>query len=877
MDLAGEVVPSGTNGVDGGTSVTGGGDTSFVRLPTTTTAITPAPSPATVTPTQRTKRPRPVDPVAPQSQQSNLDTSSTAAGASSKHEQQPVTKRQKVADPTNSVEAQQHAIAASLLELATPPKKRTTSKNVSPSNNNNDNNNSNNTVSPTRSPQAAQSIVGSAPRSRMKLWESAPPQIPELGTTTPIPATKSTITPTTTPISTASARSMINTDSPPQQERQREPISAALLPSLRAKKPSRKPAPKPESPPTAPSGHTPSSPSTQTSITTAATTTTTTKRQRKQPQPQPQLQPQQQQQHEYEVEAILDKQMRHRKMHYLVKWRGWDNPQDNTWEPRDHLGNCEQKIQEFEARLRGDKRAELPPVLPMATIKSASQQGNPTADSEKLRRRTEEKQRVGKLVWKPPSELSSSEVDRYLETTRYLLMDAWCEEKALHLLHSVNDDINAAFSQLTLHPEDILISRVPPRLPPHPENPALHLAQQPPPQQPQQPQQPPQPPQQPQPQPQQQQQQQQQQPQQQPQQDDACSAEFDVVYVCTGMFWAPSTPLFPGLLQFEGPIFHSHYYRNSDELANKKVLIVGIGNSALDLSSDLAKAGAKITLSVRNGSVIMPARREDKPVDLIVLSFHFKSLPHKERQKLWLGQATDYTRIFVEHGMPFPPRNPDHAHYSILKDLDYPKYLETGQVRILPHTISHFPGGNDVTFNNGATERFDAVIICTGYQYSFPFLSDTELPKGMLQNRLDLYRRIVHPDSPTLCFIGQVDTIGSLWAVGEMQARWTSKVFAQADKDGVPLHDAFGPAKSLSDEIESHTKRVEKLQAKFPMLVNYMTYMDSLAHIIGCMPEASNHPADVQEQLRKGPILPVVYRLDGPHKWTGSGKYLASL
>ena len=34
----------------------------------------------------------------------------------------------------------------------------------------------------------------------------------------------------------------------------------------------------------------------------------------------------------YVVEAILDERVRRGKLQYLVKWLGYDNPEDNTWE-----------------------------------------------------------------------------------------------------------------------------------------------------------------------------------------------------------------------------------------------------------------------------------------------------------------------------------------------------------------------------------------------------------------------------------------------------------------------------------------------------------------------------------------------------------------
>ena len=63
---------------------------------------------------------------------------------------------------------------------------------------------------------------------------------------------------------------------------------------------------------------------------------------------------------EYEVEKILDKRVRKGKVEYYVKWKNWDNPDDNTWEPIEHL-ECEELIQEYERTHKSDtKEVEKP-------------------------------------------------------------------------------------------------------------------------------------------------------------------------------------------------------------------------------------------------------------------------------------------------------------------------------------------------------------------------------------------------------------------------------------------------------------------------------------------------------------------------------------
>ena len=84
---------------------------------------------------------------------------------------------------------------------------------------------------------------------------------------------------------------------------------------------------------------------------------------------------------EYEVETIVSKRTRKGKVEYLVKWTGWENPDDNTWEPIDNL-ECQELIEEYEATVGQEspaKRFRSPKEVPgfQAETKMIGREGNP--------------------------------------------------------------------------------------------------------------------------------------------------------------------------------------------------------------------------------------------------------------------------------------------------------------------------------------------------------------------------------------------------------------------------------------------------------------------------------------------------------------------
>lgn len=72
---------------------------------------------------------------------------------------------------------------------------------------------------------------------------------------------------------------------------------------------------------------------------------------------------------------------------------------------------------------------------------------------------------------------------------------------------------------------------------------------------------------------------------------------FDSVFVCSGHYSDPHIPHIPGIENFKGQVLHSHSYRYPEPFSGRSVVVLGAKASGLDISIEMAKAGAQVTLS----------------------------------------------------------------------------------------------------------------------------------------------------------------------------------------------------------------------------------------------------------------------------------------
>jgi cation diffusion facilitator CzcD-associated flavoprotein CzcO len=292
---------------------------------------------------------------------------------------------------------------------------------------------------------------------------------------------------------------------------------------------------------------------------------------------------------------------------------------------------------------------------------------------------------------------------------------------------------------------------------------------------------------------------------------------YDRVIVANGHHWNPRWPEpgFPGSETFPGEQLHAHYYRTPDVLAGKRVVVLGIGNSATDIAVESSRVADETYLAMRRGAHILPKYLFGVPTDHLTDSpiargpFSVQKLAMRTMLRIAVGRMTDY-------GLPQPDHDVLEAHPTVSDDLL--TRLGHGDIHVRPN-IDRFEGSK-VFFVDGTAVEADVVVYATGYRVAFPFLDETVIRAE--DNHIDLYRRVVAPDHPGLYFIGLIQPLGAVMPLAEQQAHWVadliagdvtlppaSEMRAQIAAYDAALRKRYVASKRHTIQVDAHTYRSE--------------------------------------------------------------------
>jgi dimethylaniline monooxygenase (N-oxide forming) len=302
---------------------------------------------------------------------------------------------------------------------------------------------------------------------------------------------------------------------------------------------------------------------------------------------------------------------------------------------------------------------------------------------------------------------------------------------------------------------------------------------------------------------------------------------FDALVVASGHHFAPLFPDPPALGAFDGMSLHSHAYRNPDRplsLRGQRVVVVGFGNSAVDIASELAQASGpgRVTLSTRRGAWVLPRYLLGRPIDQGRLLPSW--LPARLRRRIATWAFRKIRGSMSDFRLPEPDHLIGEAHPTLSDEL--PALVRSGAIQMRP-SIRRL-SGKKVEFDDGSEMEVDAIVYCTGYRVSFPFLPADHVSAP--DNDLPLFRRVFHPTHRRLFFVGLAQPLGAIMPIADQQARWIA--------DHLAGNYNLPPHAELADDVASERA---SLKAR---------YVTSRRHTMQIDP--SEYSSGVEAEWRRG-------------------------
>jgi putative flavoprotein involved in K+ transport len=238
------------------------------------------------------------------------------------------------------------------------------------------------------------------------------------------------------------------------------------------------------------------------------------------------------------------------------------------------------------------------------------------------------------------------------------------------------------------------------------------------------------------------------------------SLDARALVVATGIVANPYVPEIPDRHRFTGDVMHSVQYRRPEGRKGRRVLIVGAGNSAGEISVELSGAGADVTLAVQTGALIVP--RDLLGIPIQYLSVLLSPLPRPLLQRV----TTIIGGLRGARALPLP--RPTSCPKVPLIGLALRDALRAGTIR-LQRGLSAFTR-DGVRFVDGAEEHFDEIILATGYKAAVGFLDGLiRVDTCGFARRRD---RVTSADQPDLFFVGHnYDMRGGLFNIARDAGR----------------------------------------------------------------------------------------------------------
>ena len=287
---------------------------------------------------------------------------------------------------------------------------------------------------------------------------------------------------------------------------------------------------------------------------------------------------------------------------------------------------------------------------------------------------------------------------------------------------------------------------------------------------------------------------------------------FDFLMVANGHHNVPKYPQYPG--EYRGKFIHSHDFKGIDESwRDKRVLVIGAGNSACDIAVEAARITKTVHMSMRSPQWFFPKFIFGQPGD--VFAARSRWLPRKLRQYGLKILVRIIQGPYSRYGLPENNLLPLSTHPTLNSDLM--DYIRHGRIKPMPAIKSW--EGLKVTFIDGSSAEYEIICAATGFWTTFEFF-DERFINFKESEKVPLYRKMMHPDYQNLYFIGLFQPIGCIWPLADYQAKLAcleilgkykrpTEIANKIKKEIENPHFEFGPGQRHAMEVDFHTFRNE--------------------------------------------------------------------
>ena len=290
------------------------------------------------------------------------------------------------------------------------------------------------------------------------------------------------------------------------------------------------------------------------------------------------------------------------------------------------------------------------------------------------------------------------------------------------------------------------------------------------------------------------------------------TANYDYVLVASGHHSVPRHPDLPG--NFTGTYLHSHSYKNNHPFQDKRVLVIGAGNSGCDCAVECSRVAESVDISLRRPHYIIPKFFLGRPTDTFNDDMRF--IPEFLAEPLRKLSLRIQIGKYESYGLKTPDFPITKDHPTLNSELLY----KIRHGKVTPRKGIKTIEGKKVTFVEGYQAEYDVIIAATGYKIATPFF-DPDFLDYSEADRVPLYLRMFHPIHRSLLFIGLVQPQGAVWPLSEAQSMLAAQY----------ILGRYNPPDNIRQASESDADEIDRQflkKKRHTIEVHYHDYLRTL-------------------------------------------------